>query len=193
MTKYWFQIVPVDKLVKGRFQDNFEFLQWFKRFFDANYQGQDYDPVAARGGMEAATGAGNGAPRSRMPMASSNGHSRMPTSRPAPVRSAPAASRGPPSYSRGGATNGASAAQIDELNATLIEKNLAIEGLEKERDFYFGKLRDIEVLAQEHENAEGSPAEFSQKVLGVLYATEVSLSYALKTLWSPDETLGLHH
>ena len=51
-----FQIVPVDKLVKGRFQDNFEFLQWFKRFFDANYQGQDYDPIAARGGVEATTG-----------------------------------------------------------------------------------------------------------------------------------------
>jgi RP/EB family microtubule-associated protein len=169
--------VPVDKLVKGRFQDNFEFLQWFKRFFDANYQGQDYDPVAARGGIEAATGAGNGAPRSRMPMASSNGHSRMPTSsRPAPVRSAPVASRGPSSYNRGGASNGAAAAQIDELNATLIEKNLAIEGLEKERDFYFGKLRDIEVLAQEFENAEEISPEFSQKILPVLYATEVSIA-----------------
>ena len=53
-----------------------------------------------------------------------------------------------------------------------MEKNLAIEGLEKERDFYFGKLRDIEVLAQEFEAVDGA-AEFSQKVLGVLYATEV--------------------
>ena len=83
------------------------------------------------------------------------------------------------SYNR--STNGASSAQIEELNATLVEKNLAIEGLEKERDFYFGKLRDIEVLAQEFETAEN--AEFSQKVLGVLYATEVNfilLIYAQK-------------
>ena len=48
-----------------------------------------------------------------------------------------------------------------------------IEGLEKERDFYFGKLRDIEVLAQELESADIAGPEFSQKILGVLYATEV--------------------
>merc|ERR1712166_12482 len=122
------KIVAVDKLVKGRFQDNFEFLQWFKRFFDANYQGQDYDPIAAR----ASYGSSN---------RSTNG-------------------------------GGASSAQVEELNATLVEKNLAIEGLEKERDFYFGKLRDIEVLAQELESAEIAGPEFSQKILGVLYATE---------------------
>jgi len=40
----------VEKLVKGRFQDNFEFVQWFKRFYDANcVHGQEYDAVAARG------------------------------------------------------------------------------------------------------------------------------------------------
>ncbi|XP_049824945.1 microtubule-associated protein RP/EB family member 3-like [Aethina tumida] len=30
------KIVPIDRLIKGRFQDNFEFLQWFKKFHDAN-------------------------------------------------------------------------------------------------------------------------------------------------------------
>lgn len=43
------QVIPVDKLVKGRFQDNFEFLQWFKKFFDANYDGREYDAYEARG------------------------------------------------------------------------------------------------------------------------------------------------
>jgi microtubule-associated protein, RP/EB family len=42
------KIVPVDRLIKGRFQDNFEFLQWFKKFFDANYDGREYDPLEAR-------------------------------------------------------------------------------------------------------------------------------------------------
>merc|ERR1719369_2510978 len=50
------KIVPVDKLIKGRFQDNFEFLQWFKKFFDANYSGEEYDPVAARGGAQMGMG-----------------------------------------------------------------------------------------------------------------------------------------
>jgi len=61
----------VDKLIKGRFQDNFEFLQWFKKFFDANYDGREYDGYDARGG----TVLGNGAadvqtpPRVRPPPA----------------------------------------------------------------------------------------------------------------------------
>ena len=40
--------MPVEKLLKAKFQDNFEFLQWFKKFFDANYDGHDYDPIAER-------------------------------------------------------------------------------------------------------------------------------------------------
>lgn len=46
-----------------------------------------------------------------------------------------------------------------------------MEGLEKERDFYFGKLRDIEVMCQEVVD-EGNP--LIAKILDVLYATEVS-------------------
>jgi len=185
------KIVPVDKLIKGRFQDNFEFLQWFKKFFDANYSGEEYDPVAARGGIELNGGSGNGAAPSRMPIASSNGHSpaakpmakrapgtdtkalRVPLStsngqsaaKSSPAPRAPAAPRSRP------AGGGASAAQIEELNAIILEKNLTIEGLEKERDFYFGKLRDIEVLAQEQEGQPES-GEFGQKILELLYATE---------------------
>merc|ERR1712142_927304 len=42
------KVVPVDRLVKGKFQDNFEFLQWFKKFFDAYYGGQEYDAIGIR-------------------------------------------------------------------------------------------------------------------------------------------------
>lgn len=43
----------MEKLVKGRFQDNLDFIQWFKKFFDANYDGKEYDPVEARKGQDA--------------------------------------------------------------------------------------------------------------------------------------------
>ncbi|KAL0820575.1 hypothetical protein ABMA28_006420 [Loxostege sticticalis] len=51
------KVIPVDKLIKGRFQDNFEFLQWFKKFFDANYDGREYDAFDARGGVTIGSGA----------------------------------------------------------------------------------------------------------------------------------------
>uniref|UniRef100_A0A0K0EPM9 Calponin-homology (CH) domain-containing protein n=1 Tax=Strongyloides stercoralis TaxID=6248 RepID=A0A0K0EPM9_STRER len=41
--------IPVDSLLKGKFQDNFEFLQWFKKFFDANYDETPYNAEEARG------------------------------------------------------------------------------------------------------------------------------------------------
>lgn len=54
--------MAIDRLVKGRFQDNFEFLQWFKKFFDANYSGGEYDALALRNG-EQLGGGGKNAPR----------------------------------------------------------------------------------------------------------------------------------
>lgn len=46
------QIIAVERLVKGKFQDNFEFIQWFKKFFDANYDGKEYNPLLARQGQD---------------------------------------------------------------------------------------------------------------------------------------------
>lgn len=53
----------------------------------------------------------------------------------------------------------------------LLDMKLTMEGLEKERDFYFGKLRDIELICQEQEN-ENNPV--LTKIMDTLYATEVS-------------------
>lgn len=40
-----------------------------------------------------------------------------------------------------------------------------VEGLEKERDFYFGKLRDIEILMQRYDGPDKALAEEVLKIL----------------------------
>merc|ERR1719348_2499724 len=61
------QVIEVDKLTKQKFQDNFEFLQWFKKFFDANYQGGEYDAFEARGGAQMGQGGSRAPVGSRSP------------------------------------------------------------------------------------------------------------------------------
>lgn len=53
----------------------------------------------------------------------------------------------------------------------LMELKLTVDGLEKERDFYFSKLRDIELICQEHESENNAVLS---KIIDILYATEVS-------------------
>jgi len=164
------KIIPVDRLVKGRFQDNFEFIQWFKKFFDANYGGQEYDALGMRGGEQVGSATKTGmarpgaraAPVSSMPKRSTG----APAARPAPRAGGGVASRATNGSSGGGA---AAQAHIEELNGQMVEMKLTVEGLEKERDFYFGKLRDVEVLCQEHEAVGG---DLVRKILDILYQTE---------------------
>merc|ERR1719206_140483 len=148
------QILEVDKLTKQKFQDNFEFLQWFKKFFDANYSGGDYDAFEARGGAQM----GNGGARAPVGSRSMGGVSR-------PTR--PKTSARTPQKP---ISNGA-AAQIDDLTLQVEEMRLTVEGLERERDFYFGKLRDIEVIVGQFAESDGDK-DMAQRLLDILYATE---------------------
>ena len=72
-------------------------------------------------------------------------------------------------------------AKIEDLNAQLMEMKLTLEGMEKERDFYFGKLRDIELLCQDI-TQEDNP--IIQKILAKLYATEDGFA-------APEEVEGV--
>ena len=45
---------------------------------------------------------------------------------------------------------------------------MSVQGLETERDFYFSKLREIELICQENE---GLP--ILQQIMDVMYATQV--------------------
>ena len=52
----------------------------------------------------------------------------------------------------------------------VTELETAVSEVEVERDFYFGKLRDIEVLCQDNE---GSPLVTG--ILDIMYSTQVSV------------------
>jgi len=43
------KVIPIERLVQARFQDNLEFLQWFHQYFTSSYRGTgDYNPVDRR-------------------------------------------------------------------------------------------------------------------------------------------------
>ena len=46
----------------------------------------------------------------------------------------------------GGGGSGASTAEVKELQAKVTELKLNNDTLDREREFYFGKLRDIEEM-----------------------------------------------
>lgn len=169
--------VPIEKLVKGKYQDNFEFVQWFKRFYDANYTGQPYDALAARGGEQIRSHEKPSArPRPVPPRTSVPTTVRTSDSRPAATKNA-ASARSTVSSSSAPRTNAQSSGDSMQMNALRIEiENLTsqaeedrrtIEGLVQERDFYFSKLRDIEDLCRGM-----GDNEFAKKFLDILYATE---------------------
>ncbi|KYO27145.1 microtubule-associated protein RP/EB family member 3 isoform A [Alligator mississippiensis] len=164
------KIIAVEKLVKGKFQDNFEFIQWFKKFFDANYDGKEYNPLLARQGQDVAPAA-NPVPQRTSP----TGHKTIqnPT-RVSNVVTSNVVRKNPPAARNGGGSE--ADAQILELNQQLMDLKLTVDGLEKERDFYFSKLRDIELICQEHESENSSVIA---GIITILYATEVSTALGL--------------
>ncbi|KAI9736621.1 MAG: hypothetical protein M1834_000825 [Cirrosporium novae-zelandiae] len=149
--------VPVQALVKCKMQDNLEFLQWTKKYWDQYYPGGEYDAMARR--------KGSGAP------ASSGG----------PRATSSAARRGAtPSGGgrvRGAAGGGAASAALQHENTTLKE---TVAGLERERDFYFSKLRDIELLIQnaleEDPEIDKDDNGLVKHIQGILYSTEVGVN-----------------
>ena len=54
----------------------------------------------------------------------------------------------------------------------MQELKLQNDTLDKERDFYFSKLRDIEMLLQARQLTDGPGKELGDDILKILYAAE---------------------
>ena len=99
-----------------------------KRFWDTNYPGHPYDPVARRRGQSTDT------PATLAPIASTRATN---------VPGAAAARSGgktPVGGHRSGSASAVNHEQLLGLQAQLKEMSTHLEGLEKERDFYFAKV-----------------------------------------------------
>lgn len=139
-------------------QDNLEFLQWSKRYWDQHYPGGEYDAVTRRKGA---------------PVVSGGGVSRPPVSAGSRGTSGTPPTTGPRLGKLGGGGSGVGSAALQQENATLKE---TVIGLERERDFYFSKLRDIELLIQQavEEDPELEKQEdgLVKHIQNILYSTE---------------------
>ncbi|CAK4649339.1 unnamed protein product [Aphanomyces euteiches] len=185
--------IEVDKLIRGKYQDNLEFMQWFKRFYELNIGGaSDYDPIAQRDkGKGGAAYSAKYRPGSGSVSAAAAAAAAAPAaaSKKRPVGTKPSARPpgAPTSVEKekaGGARRTSDSAASKELeeftreNEELSEANGIlrgqIEGLEKERDFYFGKLRDIEAMLQELD--ESQHTDVIKKIFEILYAAEGDFS-----------------
>ncbi|GAA5812150.1 hypothetical protein MFLAVUS_005600 [Mucor flavus] len=160
------KIIPVDKLMKCKFQDNLEFMQWVKRYWDQNFPGGAYDAGQRRKGTGVSKSPATRAvgTMSRKPAASSAARSASRTAAPTTGRLSSAAK-----------SNDGSATVITDLNGQITELKVTVDGLEKERDFYFGKLREIEILVQEQlelTDQDNDDTNCIRDIQAILYRTE---------------------
>ncbi|KAK7859697.1 microtubule-associated protein RP/EB family member 1C [Quercus suber] len=159
--------IEVSKLVKGRPLDNLEFMQWMKRYCDSVNGGalHSYNPSerreASKGGKEvtkkAAPSQSSTKSSTAAPKAQSTHNARR--NEVSSVNLANQSQKAPRPTSSGGPA-------YDEK---ITELKLSVDSLEKERDFYFGKLRDIEILCQSPEIEHLLVVEAIKKIL---YATD---------------------
>ncbi|CAD7955581.1 unnamed protein product [Amoebophrya sp. A120] len=159
--------IDVDKLIKGKYQDNLEFLQWMKCYYDHTFAGLPYDPIERRDGKALFDWARPGGMTTGQSMVSEPSNSRRPAQRAVSrseggqksASSSSSSSRAAlPSTAPSGAGGAGKARipasqrgdprEVESLREELRNMQVTVDGLETERDYYFHKLREIEILSQ---------------------------------------------
>lgn len=174
--------IEVNRLVKGRPLDNLEFLQWLKRYCDSVNGGimnENYNPVERRikGGKD----------KNLKSLRSSKSLQSNTTNNTGSGELSPNRTSGPKmSRSSGGSDGANSSVEIQALSKQVTDLKLSVDLLEKERDFYFSKLRDIEILCQTSE-LENEP--ISVAIKKILYAADAKESALEEAQAYINETL----
>jgi len=201
--------IAVDQLIRAKYQDNLEFLQWMKHYWELEGAGRpSYDAVAARDGKmlppwakpmggTASVGAASTAtlgsekenlrPKQGALAARGQMEKRLPSKLASTPRK-PAVAAGSPKTPRQAAAGYASAAGKPALSQVETEAwrskaesqeeeittlKTTLDGLERERDYYFRKLREVEILCTTLQ-ANMDPTLTSEKIVedvqSILYA-----------------------
>lgn len=162
--------IEVNRLVKGRPLDNLEFLQWLKRYCDSVNGGimnENYNPVERRckGVKDRNPKGSQKNPRS---LQTNNMHNPG-SGDTVGLKKASGFKQGK-TYAAPGAN---SSGEVQALSQEITDLKFSVDLLEKERDFYFAKLRDIEILCQTPE-LENLP--MSVGIKKILYAADAKES-----------------
>lgn len=184
--------IDVEKLIKCRLQDNLELLQWFKRHWMENKDNVTYDAEARRSTSGSASrrttmNATNIAPPSSTSTRSSRVSSGTPVaqSRRTVLSSLPT-TKGDSNRQLETLTQELqqTRSELQETRSELSEYRVSTESLETERNFYFNKLREIEILTENIQNLyerDDSAArqvklmtvlEVTSQIQEILYSTE---------------------
>jgi len=190
--------IPVQRLIKARYQDNLEFLQWMYKYARDTYNGDPDDPTYDAIGRRSKSKGGRDYTGSRGGSAGRRAKGSRPTSaasRGSAARSYTAKPKGPslPGQSRrAGQTQRATAndQQLEQLrdeNKRLNESQEALQSkmegmaaeheeitkiakdIENERDFYFNKVVAIENILKEEQD-QNTP--LLKAIYEILYQTE---------------------
>jgi len=227
------KVCPVDQLVRAKHQDNLEFLQWMKNYFELKYTGQEYDAVKRReqaikqfksankvGGSNVVAIKKASAPMvakkpakvlpSEQPKSSVTS---MPVTKPGVDKPKPSGQKVAQKPSQNALKSMSSNklvsvkpvgnenehpyhadSQVAELQAELARLKEQLgeiprlreekAGAEKERNFYFEKLREIEILCQEKEETDSAT---KAAVLKVLYTTDDNNEFV-----TPSDDISVH-
>ena len=140
-------------------------MQWMKRYFDLNYNGEPYDALGRRKNQDLYYIAGgnkvNPLDKKGNPASAPAGGAKM-------GLAAQKKAAAPGLAAQKKAAPGAAGAKPAAKKEDSEQQKMQLKIVEQERDFYFGKLRDIEMLLQQQD--ENNP--IVENVLRILYATE---------------------
>lgn len=169
--------IPVDRLIKLKFQDNLEFLQWMKKYWDAHYEEGPHKVVNVTSSvpLPAAPVVSSKFSTSKpiVGLSRTSSISSVQNQRPPAPTTIPNTTTNNNSISSTAANNTTNNAfQIAALTKTITELKLSVDEMEKERDFYFNKLRDIEILTQKINDPAITSSLFFKQVTEILYTTE---------------------